>query len=437
LTSTLAESRDYQNNKTQVHSPVERLRIAYAIQNVGGIDFNQDIGDTVPVKYTLKGLRQAGHDVSCLQLRGRSIIGIDDITDLNKVWEASLRLTGTKLFKFFESGIRWLQGGLRLPYFALFDSYRFYEACLHHLPQYTLCHEHNGLFCAGAAMACSRLGMPYILTFSADPLFELNLIGKPLRGIHAWVAAWEARLTYRLAKKIICVSEPAKQHLVENWQVKPEKIVVMPNGVDVQLFGSYHNPQPARARLGLGNAPVVGFVGGFQLWHGLDRLVESFAQVLQEVPQAKLLLVGDGPARAVVEQKIAELGVESGVIITGFIPQERVPEMLAVVDVAVIPYPQLPQELWFSPLKLYEYMAAGKAIVASNSGQIAEVIQNNHNGLLVEAGNVADLAQAIITLFKNPAERKRFGQNARQQAIERHSWEQYIKRLEEIYLSLL
>jgi glycosyltransferase involved in cell wall biosynthesis len=114
-----------------------------------------------------------------------------------------------------------------------------------------------------------------------------------------------------------------------------------------------------------------------------------------------------------------------------------VPEILAIADVVTIPYPQLPEELWFSPLKLYEYMAAGKAIVASSAGQITEVIQDGYNGILVEPGNVDELAQAIINLFKDPTRRERLGQNARQQAVTQHSWEQYINRLEKIYESVL
>jgi glycosyltransferase involved in cell wall biosynthesis len=93
--------------------------------------------------------------------------------------------------------------------------------------------------------------------------------------------------------------------------------------------------------------------------------------------------------------------------------------------------------LWFSPLKLYEYMAAGKAIVASRAGQIAEVIQDGHNGLLVESGDVAALAQALLKLLKDPVKRERLGQNAREQAIRHHSWERYIKRLEDIYRSVV
>jgi starch synthase len=415
----------------------KRLRIAYAIQNVGGINFTQDIGDAVPVKYTLRGLRQVGHDVSCLRLDGRTVIGIDDISNPEKVWQATLRLSGTTPFRLFESGVRRLQSKLGLPYFAFFDTYRFYEACSRCLAGYDLCHEHNGLFSMGAALACKRLGIPYVLTFSADPLLEADLVGKSLRGLHALVAAKEAHLTYRLADKIICVSEPAKQHLVETWQVPPEKIAVMPNGVDIELFSSDYDPQPTQAQLGLDGSPVISFVGGFQHWHGVDRLVESFAQVLPEVPKAKLLLVGDGPARPDIEQKIAELGVEPAVIITGLVPQKQVPRILAVTDIAVIPYPRLPKELWFSPLKLYEYMAAGKAIIASRAGQIADVIQDGQNGLLVESGNVTGFAQAMIKLLEDPAERKRLGQNARQQAIHQHSWDQYIRRLEDIYRSVL
>lgn len=413
------------------------LKVVYAIQNVGGIDFSQDVGDTVPVKYTLLGLRKAGYHVSCLKLRGHSVVGIDDISQPDQVWNAPLGISGKRSFMFFESAVRRLQRILRIPYFAFFDAYRFFEACSRCLPDYHLCHEHNGLFCIGAALACSRLRIPYILTFSADPLLERALLKRPLRGLHGLVASTEAKYTYQLAKKIICVSEPAKRHLVKTWQVLPEKVEVLPNGVDTELFKPAENPQAIRSGHGFGDEPVIGFVGGFQPWHGLDLLVESFALVLKEFPQAKLLLIGDGRARPMVDRKVQEFGVESSVIITGLMPQARVPDLLSIVDVAVLPYPKLPEELWFSPLKLYEYMASGKAIVASRAGQIAEVIQHESNGLLVEPADVKDLAQAIIWLLRSPEERIRLGCNARRKAIEEHSWERYIQHLEEIYLSVV
>ena len=263
----------------------------------------------------------------------------------------------------------------------------------------------------------SKNKKPYVLTFSADPILEAEYVGAPLRGLHKQVAARQAAFTYREADQILCVSKPAKQHLVDNWQVPPEKINVMPNGVDIELFGQSFDPEPIRQEWGLGDGPVISFVGGFQKWHGLENLVESFCQIQDMVPTARLFLVGDGPYREILDQKIKASHVQDKVVITGFLPQERVPEMLSVADITVLPYPKLPQDLWFSPLKLYEYMAAGKTIVASNSGQIGEVIEDGETGVLTEPGNVFELTNALKVLLGNEQERRRLAENGRLQAI--------------------
>lgn len=416
---------------------MERLRILYAIQNVGGIDFNHDVGDTVPVKQTLQGLEDAGHIVQCLKLEDGLPRLYEDVKQFDSATLSSNGLSGNPLFKGIERGVRRLQRELRMSYFAIFDTYRFQEACSQLLSGFDICHEHNGLFSSGTAWACSRMDFPYLLTFSADPIMELELVGRPLKGIHAWVAREEARFTYKTARRIICVSDPAKQHLIDVWQVNPEKIVVVPNGVDVNLFGKPYDPVHVRSNYGLDDYPVVGFVGGFQAWHGIDLLVESFVRIQTEIPECKLLLVGDGPDRMNIENKIEKLGVSVDVIITGLVPQIQIPELLSAMDVTVIPYPELPKELWFSPLKLYEYMAAGKAIVASGSGQIAEVIQDDYNGVLVKPGDVIGLADRIVGLLSDPDQRAWLGKNAQQQAVERHSWQGYIRKLEELYRSVL
>jgi glycosyltransferase involved in cell wall biosynthesis len=336
-----------------------------------------------------------------------------------------------------EGGVRRAQRALNLPYFAFFDSHRFYAACWRVLPGFALCHEHNGMFSIGAALACRRANIPYVLTVSADPFVERALMGRPLRGIHGAVAAREAQFTYRLARKIICVSEPARRNLIEKWQVDPAKVAVLPNGVDTELFRPVEDGAAVREQFNLGRGPVVAFVGAFHPWHGLDGLIDSFAPVVRQMPEARLLLVGDGRARPQVDRKIKEHRLEPAVAVTGLVAQQRVPEFLAAADVAVLPYPRLPQELWFSPLKLYEYMAAGKAIVASRSGQIAEVIADGQDGLLVEPGDVNELSGVLLRLLGDRDERMRLGQRARQAAVEQHSWQRYIHRLEEVYASVL
>jgi len=113
--------------------------------------------------------------------------------------------------------------------------------------------------------------------------------------------------------------------------------------------------------------------------------------------------------------------------------------MLSMADIAVVPSAPVPASRGGTgtPLKLFEYMAAGKPIVATALNQAAEVIQDGHNGLLVEAGDVQGFANAILTLLNDPVERGRLGQIARRQAIELYSWEQYTRRLEEIYFNVL
>lgn len=416
--------------------PKKRLRIAYVMQNAGN-DLAEDVGQAILIRQTVCGLKQAGYPLSLFRLQGPNVARMDDVFNLADVCHTPLGISGAGAFRLAESGVRRLQRELRLPYLALFDAFRFYEACCRFLPEFTVCHEYGGLFSIGAAMACRQKNIPYVLTVEADPFLENRIKGTPLRGLRALVATRHARVAYRLANKIITVSNSARKHLVESWGVDPEKVEVLPNGVDAAFFQPDCDREPVRRQLGLNGAPVVGFVGGFQVWHGLDRLVESFAQVLQEIPQTRLLLVGDGPARTLVERKIAELGLETAVTITGLLPQAQVPIMLAATDVAVLPYPDLPAELWFSPLKLYEYMAAGKAIVASGAGQIAEILQHDRNGVLVAPGDVAGLARAIVRLLNDPAQRAQLGRNARKQAVERHSWKQYVEQLAQIYGGLV
>jgi glycosyltransferase involved in cell wall biosynthesis len=127
------------------------------------------------------------------------------------------------------------------------------------------------------------------------------------------------------------------------------------------------------------------------------------------------------------------------VIFTGAIPHASVPDILSIAEVAVVPSAPVAASRGGTgtPLKLFEYMAAGKAIVATASAETAEVVRDGHGGLLVPAGDAQRFAEAVLTLLNDPVERDRMGRNARQQANELYSWEEYTRRLEVIYLDLL
>jgi glycosyltransferase involved in cell wall biosynthesis len=244
---------------------------------------------------------------------------------------------------------------------------------------------------------------------------------------------WASAFCFRRATAIIAVSNQLKAHLARTWQIPAEKIIVLPNGADVNKFHPDASQKEARLRLGLNDAPTAVFVGGFYPWHAPLHLIEAFAQTSQSLPEAQLCLVGNGPMRAQTEARARELGLD-GVIFAGAVSHEQIPDWLTAADIALAPYAPLERELWFSPLKLFEYMAAGKAIVASDMGQVAEVIQDGHNGILIPVGDVAGFAAAMAELLTDKGKRDQLGQHARQQAISRHSWQYYAVQLAALYV---
>lgn len=412
------------------------LRVAYVMQNVG-VDLAAEVGQMMLIRQTIQGLEARGHQVDLLNLQGRDVVAYPNLADLSQQSRVPLGWSGKRPYQLIEGGLRRLHSALKLPYLAGFDSRRFYEACVRALPNYQICHEYAGLLSVGAAYASHKTNTPLVLTVDADLLLEADVMGEPITGMRRKAAKWAASKSYELAAQIVTVSEPTKMNLVENWGVAADKIKVIPNGVNVEHFQQPVDTEQVRAEFGVGDAPVIMFVGGFQMWHGLDKLLEALAVIKNVLPEVRLLLVGDGPARPFVEDNIYRLNLEKYVTITGFLPHARIPELLAIADVVTVPYPKLPQEMWFSPLKLYEYMAAGKAVVASNAGQIKNVLRHNENGLLVTPGDVADLADACLYLIQNEAERVRLGQNAQREAEVEHAWARQIERLEQVYEAAL
>lgn len=386
--------------------------------------------------YVAKGLKSFGHQVTFIIPHFLDKVVCTD--DLRELELAPRSWSGSRWFSLLEKATWRIQRWLRVPYLNVFLNYRLYDACIHCLPGYDIVYERNGLYRNGVARACKRLKIPYVLYFEADDILEHDYMGKPITGLLRWRAKAAAQFNLNTADCIICVSEPAKKHLVSQWHVSPEKVVVFSNVADVHRF----RPDPVaraevRAALGLGDEPLAIFVGNFFEWHDVTTLLKALALLQEKMPEVHLVLVGDGDRRQAMEQLAKELGLEQVVHFTGLLPHEQVPRFLAAADVAVVPYPPLGEDLWLSPLKLYEYMAAGTAVIASAVGQLPEVIQNGQNGLLAPPGDVSAMALALQQLLQDPALCARLGRQARQDAEQKHSWENYLSRLERLFMALI
>jgi glycosyltransferase involved in cell wall biosynthesis len=418
------------------------LNIAHLYQE-SGIRFHEPHAAQLHIYHTMRGLQQAGHEVTLLALQDRQVLYTKDLQIFKSDKRLAshygqLGLSGAALFKRFESGVRRLQSELHLPYLALFDSYRIADACRQNLQDFDLIHERFNLLALGGALASRKLGLPFVLEVNADLLEQRKFKGTPEKGLRRLFAVWATQLCFKAAEKIICISTDLKDHLHRQWNIEDHKLAVLPCAAAVDAFRPNHKTELVRRSLGLTTEPVVMWVGGFYPWHDLDLLIDSFTRVLQKQPKAKLVLVGEGQTRPAVTQKIMRSGLGHAVIMTGAIAHTSVPEMVSIAEVAVVPAAPVPASRGGTgtPLKLFEYMAAGKAVVATALNQATEVIQHGHNGLLVEAGNVNGFAKAILDLLDDSEKRGRLGQNARQDAVEQHSWEQYTRRLVEIYLSV-
>ena len=382
--------------------------------------------------YIAQGLRQRGHHLNYLGPGfSDEIVFTHDLTNLTpapRTWSRHVWFEITRK-------LTWrTQRLLGIPYLNVFYNYRVLDACLQCLPGQDLVYERNTLYRFGIAMACKRLRIPYILYFEADDILEHEVMGKPIPGLLRWRASAAARYNLNAADYVICVSEPLKAHLVRKWHVPATKVVVFPNVADVNRFRpDVESRSKTRSMLGIGDHPLILFVGNFYIWHDVATLLDAFACILNRYPQARLVLVGDGEKRKVMIERAAVLGISQAIIFTGMVAHQEVPRFMAAADIAVVPYPPLKEENWLSPLKLFEYMASGNAIVASHVGQISDWISDDINGLLVPPGDAPAMAAALTRLISDPGLRSRLAESAREEAIRKHSWDGYLSNLEHLF----
>lgn len=240
------------------------------------------------------------------------------------------------------------------------------------------------------------------------------------------LARWAEHRIWRKADLLVSVSESLRCRL-ERAGVRQELIHVLPNAVDTRLFHADLDGAGVRERFKLDGRFVIGFVGTFKRWHGVDFLLTAFQEIHRADPSTHLLLVGDGPLRSQLEGEVAKAGLEQRVTFAGPIDHQEVPHYVAAMDVAIAPYPTL-EEFYYSPIKLFEYMAVGRAVVASRIGQVAELVIDGVNGLLFEPGDRAGLVRCIRRFQRDPALRDQLGRRAHAVCSE-HTWSRNAARV--------
>jgi glycosyltransferase involved in cell wall biosynthesis/SAM-dependent methyltransferase len=298
-----------------------------------------------------------------------------------------------------------------------------------------------------AAQICRELGIPYVVEYNGSEIsMKRSFEGKGYRGEEALLAA--EKLAFDQATAISVVSRHIKADLVERG-VNPAKILVNPNGVDPEVYAPLPPEEKRNLRAALGyddTHRVIGFIGTFGGWHGIEILAAAIPRVVQRCPQARFLIIGDGNLGSSFDTSVSRAGMEWAVIRTGRVPQQEGARLLKACDLYVSPHSShmVDRPFFGSPTKVFEYMALGGGIAASDLEQIGEVLSpalrvadlraeaveiGDRRAVLCRPGDVDELVEALIWLVEHPREAQALGANARRAAVEHFSWQAHVERL--------
>jgi glycosyltransferase involved in cell wall biosynthesis len=264
-------------------------------------------------------------------------------------------------------------------------------------------YERYNLYLLSGLMLKRRLRLPLLLEVNAplvDERMRFGGLGLP------WLGRWAERKVWRGADVVLPVTDVLAGH-VRARDVPADRIVVIPNGINEAHFARAPSPADAKAALGWSDALILGFTGFVRDWHGVDKVLRWLASG-RAPARARLLMVGDGPARADLEALARELQITERVRFTGVVPRQDVPGYVAAFDIAlqpaVVPYA--------SPLKLFEYLALGKAVVGPRQPNLAEVLTHGDNALLFDPEAAGGLESVLEALCHDDALRQRIAEGS-------------------------
>jgi len=284
-------------------------------------------------------------------------------------------------------------------------------------------YERYALRYHSAVAICNRRNIPHVLEVNALLAEEALNQGQLYSWERKHVQDKERHFLQYEARHVLVVSEQLKALIGKQF----DHIAVNPNGVDVDIFSPSIDPEPVRRQYHLGNAFVLGWVGSFGAGRGLEEFLDIAAHIHIHRPDIRFLLVGDGALKNQVHQKLESDNIAEAVILTGRVSRQQIPAYVAAMNIALAPYPAKGAE-YFSPLKVFEYMAMGRATAATAIGQCVDLLRDGA-GLLLPSGQPEVWAKEIIALSDDKERCLKMGEIARHRVVSRYTWQHNTERI--------
>lgn len=282
----------------------------------------------------------------------------------------------------------------------------------------------------------SLFQVPLVLEINGLQFEEgAKLRGKSNNVIHG-IQKIIARYSFNYPEKIIAITPKIRLQLNEEFNVDLSKITIVPNGVNENQFKPYtrKNAKLIKQYKVPTSAKIVLFVGAFDPWHGLENVPEAAKTVVESYPGVKFVMVGDGKMRPGIEKRVKKSGLSRHFIFTGSVPYKLVPLFINLSNICITPFPKENTHLKdSSPLKLFEYLACGRPVVATDVGGVAEIIKSSGGGLLVRPDDPDALSSGILELLKDEARQKEMGTRGRNYVLKNNTWKISARKVQEIF----
>lgn len=374
-------------------------------------------GPAEHVRNVVFELKKLGHDVKILFcIKGKYYFS-DDLVNFKLIDPIE---SENKLLRLAEKAIRRIQSTLHLPYLAWFESLRFSRVCQKYLFDVDIFLERISWMGYGSIYLKRKLKKPLVIEFNGDPLHDLKAKNESPQGIQLSLSRRLYQFVLKNADGIIASGRGWYQNLITQWNVSPSKIETIENGTRlVELLSQNDLKSFSNSEIYNKSVKII-YLGGFYPWHGTDYLLKAFKTCLLEYPDLELILIGAGNGFEETKKNAAQQGMEEKIKFTGQLSATEYAPLLATSDIAVSPYCGWVE---YSGLKIFDYKAAGLAIIASGENNQPTTISQSKTGIIIPPCDLKALEDNLKMLIKNQTLRTELGRNARLDAEKYHSWQ--------------